>query len=244
MENMELPKTALVVVAHPDDAEFGFGGTLAKWARDGWDIVLVVCTDASGGGPDDHRDVTPAARNAITVIRKAEQRAAARVLGLKEVIFLDQPDGLLTPSIELRRMIVRLIRRFKPTRLLCQSPDRAWKPNYAIGRHHPDHLAAGAATITAMYPSAQNGWDFPELLQEGLFPHKVRELYVVGAPEMGHYEDISDTLDIKINALREHASQLAANFDGIEARVRQWSAENGKNHNVAAAELFSKSENG
>ena len=243
-ENTELPRTALVVVAHPDDAEFGCGGTLAKWARDGWQITLVVCTDASGGGADDARDISSVARHAITITRKAEQGASARVLGLHEVIFLDQPDGLLAPTIDLRRMLVRLIRRYKPTRLICQSPDRNWKPNYAIGRHHPDHLAVGAATIAAMYPSAQNGWDFPELLSEGLLPHKVRELYVMGAPEMNHFEDISDTLEIKIEALRAHASQLAAHFEGVEKRIREWSGDNGRLHNVAAAEVFHRAENG
>jgi LmbE family N-acetylglucosaminyl deacetylase len=242
-ETTELPKTAMVIVAHPDDAEFGCGGTIAKWAREGWDIYLVICTDASGGGADDAQDVSPVARHAINITRKAEQLASAKILGLRDVIFLDQPDGLLTASIDLRRMLVRLMRRYKPTRLLCQSPDRTWKPIYAIGRHHPDHLAAGTATIAAMYPASQNGWDFPEMLQEGLRPHKIRELYVMGAPEMNHFEDITDTLDIKISALRAHASQLAANFEGVENRVREWATNNGKTYEVGAAELFHRTEN-
>lgn len=241
--NTDLPKIAMVVVAHPDDAEFGCAGTMAKWAREGWDIHLIVCTDASGGGADDFEDISDVARHHITVTRKAEQRAAAKILGLREVIFLDQPDGLLAPTPELRRMLVRHMRRIKPTRLLCQSPDRTWKPVYAIGRHHPDHLAAGAATIAAMYPASQNGWDFPELLREGLRPHKVRELYVMGAPEMNHFEDITATIDIKIEALRAHASQLAAHFDAVEKRIREWSANNGKAYDVAAAEVFHRTEN-
>jgi LmbE family N-acetylglucosaminyl deacetylase len=237
------PKTALVVVAHPDDAEFGCGGTLAKWVRAGWEVTLVVCTDASGGGSDDARDISLAARYAITQTRKAEQRAAAQVLGLHEVIFLDQPDGLLLPSIELRRMLVRLMRRYKPTRLVCQSPDRTWKPAYPIGRHHPDHLAAGTATIAAMYPAAQNPWDFPELLAEGLKPHKVHELYVMGAPELNHCEDIVATWDTKVAALREHRSQLEARFDDIVERIRGWAEDNGRMHGVALAELFNRTEN-
>jgi len=244
MENKnELPKTAMVVVAHPDDAEFGCSGTLAKWAKDGWEITLVICTDASGGGADDAEDVSPVARHAINVTRKEEQRNAAKIIGIKNLIFLDQPDGLLMHTIELRKMLVRLMRRYRPTRLLCQSPDRTWKPVYAIGRHHPDHLAAGAATIAAMYPASQNAWDFPELLREGLTPHKVRELYVMGAPEINHFEDITDTLDAKIEALRAHASQLAANFDGVEKRIREWAGKNGEEYKVAAAEVFHRTEN-
>lgn len=239
-----LPITAaMAVVAHPDDAEFGCAGTLALWAREGWAVYLVVCTDASGGGEDHATDVGIDARRVITQQRKAEQRAAAQVLGLREVIFLDYPDGLLESTLELRRDIVRLIRRFKPARLVCQSPERTWKPNYAIGRHHPDHLAAGDATIAAMYPAAQNAWDFPELLSEGLLPHKVRELYVMGAPEVNHAIDISSTLDTKLAALRVHDSQVGARFDDVEKRLREWAATNGQLHGFIAAEVFHRAEN-
>jgi LmbE family N-acetylglucosaminyl deacetylase len=240
--NIKTP-VAMVVVAHPDDAEFGCGGSIAKWARDGWDVYLVVCTDASGGGADDAGVVGQAARRAITETRKAEQLASAKVLGIREVVFLDQPDGLLQPTIDLRRMLVRLIRAFKPDRLVCQSPERSWRPVYAVARHHPDHLAAGAAAIAAMYPAAQNAWDFPELLSEGLKPHKVSELYVMGAPEINHAVDISRTFDIKIEALRAHASQLAPHFEGIAARMREWAAVNGARHGLAAAEVFHRTEN-
>jgi LmbE family N-acetylglucosaminyl deacetylase len=244
-EKSEINKkpVALVVVAHPDDAEFGCGGSIARWARDGWDVNLVVCTDASGGGADDAEVVGQEARRAITNTRKAEQLAAAKILGLRDVVFLDQLDGLLAPTIDLRRMLVRLMRTYKPNRLVCQSPDRTWKPIYAIGRHHPDHLAAGAATIAAMYPASQNAWDFPELLSEGLKPHKISELYVMGAPEVNHAVDIAETFDIKINALREHRSQLAAFFPQIEARMREWSALSGAPRGLAAAEVFHRTEN-
>src|SRR5689334_5636760 len=177
MSEQELPRVAMVIVAHPDDAEFGCAGSVAAWAREGWDIYYVICTDASGGGPDEATDVGPEARRQITTTRKAEQREAARILGLRDVIFLDRPDGTLEPTLDLRRDLVRLMRRYRPTRVLCQSPERTWTPSYPIGRHHPDHLAAGGATIAAIYPACQNPWDFPELLAEGLQPHKVRELY-------------------------------------------------------------------
>ena len=243
-EQNELPKTALVIVAHPDDAEFGCGGTIALWAREGWDVHLVISTDASGGGADDAVDVGSTARQAITNLRKSEQRAAAKILGVREVVFLDGPDGLITPSVDLRRDLVRLMRRYKPTRLLCQSPERTWKPSYPIGRHHPDHLATGAAAIAAMYPASQNAWDFPELLREGLLPHKVRELYVMGAPETNHPIDVSSVFEVKLAALRAHDSQLGARFPEVEKRIRQWGSDNGKPHGFAYAEVFNRSENG
>jgi LmbE family N-acetylglucosaminyl deacetylase len=166
------------------------------------------------------------------------------VLGLRGVFFLDYPDGVLTPSIDLRRDLVRLIRTVRPTRLLCQSPERTWKPTYSVPRHHPDHLAAGAAAMAAMYPAAQNPWDFPELLAAGLEPHKVRELYVMSAPEVNHAVDIAETLDVKIEALRAHYSQLSADFERVEQRVREWAATNGQAHDLPAAEVFHRAENG
>jgi LmbE family N-acetylglucosaminyl deacetylase len=237
-------RVAMVVMAHPDDAEFGCAGTIASWVREGWDVYYVVCTDASGGGPDDATDVGSAARHVITETRKAEQRAAGAVLGLKDILFLDYPDGLLEPTIALRRELVRLYRTYKPTRLVCQSPERAWKPQYAIGRHHPDHLAAGSAAISALYPASQNGWDFPELLAEGLKPHKIRELFVMGAPEVNHAVDISATLDVKLAALRAHDSQVGARFDEMVPRLREWAAKNGETYGFAAAEVFHRTENG
>src|SRR4051812_15612517 len=122
MSDQEPQRVALVVVAHPDDAEFGCAGTIAAWVREGWETYLVVCTDASGGGPDEAVDVGPQARRGITETRKAEQRAAGEVLGLRDVIFLDYVDGLLTPSLELRRDLVRLLRHYRPARVICQSP--------------------------------------------------------------------------------------------------------------------------
>lgn len=244
MSEQELPRIAMVIVAHPDDAEFGCAGSVAAWARAGWEVYFVICTDASGGGADEATDVGPAARKHITDTRKAEQRAAASILGVKEVIFLDQPDGILQPTIELRRDLVRLMRRYRPTRVLCQSPERTWKPAYPIGRHHPDHLAAGQATMAAIYPACQNPWDFPELLDEGLAPHKVRELYVMGAPELNHAVDISATLDVKLAALAAHVSQLGPRMRELEPRLREWAAETGKAYDMAAAEVFHRTENG
>jgi LmbE family N-acetylglucosaminyl deacetylase len=237
-------QAAMVIVAHPDDAEFGCAGTMALWARQGWDVYLVICTDAAGGGPDDATDVGLEARRRITETRKAEQRAAAEVLGLREVIFLDQPDGLLQPTIELRRELVRLLRRYRPTRLICQSPERSWKPFMAIGRYHPDHLAAGQATLAALYPASQNPWDFPELLDEGLLPHKVHEVLIMGAPEMNHAVDITPVMDVKLAALRVHDSQVGARMAELEPLLRQRFGEAGAPHGMTYAEVFHRTENG
>ncbi len=237
-------RSALVVVAHPDDAEFGCGGTLAAWAAEGWGITLVICTDGGSGGPDDAVDVSPAARRRITEIRKAEQLAAAQILGLKEVVFLDYPDGMLQPSLELRRDIVRQIRRARASRVVCQSPDRVWTPQYSIPRFHPDHLAAASATLAAVYPAAQNPWDFPELLAEGFPPHRVREIYITGAPVLNFAVDISATIEQKLAALRCHVSQLGVDQTEIAQWVRQWAAERGQEFGLPLAEAFHRVENG
>lgn len=239
----ELRKVAMVVVAHPDDAEFGSAGTLAKWAQDGWDVYQVIVTDAASGGPDEATDVSPAARRKVTETRKREQRDAAQVLGVKDVIFLDYPDGETQPTLELRRDIVRLLRSYRPSRVICPSPDRTWTPSYAIGRYHPDHLAVGQAAIAAVYPASQNPWDFPDLMAEGLLPHKVSEVYVVGAPVQNYVSDITDTLDLKIEALRAHRSQLAGHFEQVEQWIREGAAKNGGEHGIGAAELFHLSKN-
>jgi len=244
MSDQEQQRVAMVIMAHPDDAEFGCAGTVATWAREGWDVYYVIITDASGGGPDEATDVGPAARSAITATRKAEQRAAAAVLGLRDVIFLDKPDGLLEPTLELRRDLVRLMRRYRPTRVVCQSPERSWRPAMAIGRYHPDHMAAGVATLAAIYPACQNPWDFPELLDEGLPPHKVREIYIMGAPEQNYASDVSATFDLKIAALAAHASQVGPRMAELEPRLRQWATELGAQYGFTYAEIFHKTENG
>lgn len=236
-------KTALVVVAHPDDAEFGCGGTIAAWAAEGWEVTLVVCTDGGSGGPDHAEDVGPEARRRVNATRKAEQRAAAEHLGLAEVVFLDLRDGELEPNIALRREIVRQIRRTKAYRVVCQSPDRTWAPSYAIGRYHPDHLAAGTATVAAVYPAAQNSWDFPELLAEGLQPSRVRELYIMGAPTQNHAVDVSASFEQKLAALRCHVSQLGEDQTELARRLREWAKERGEPFGMEAAETFHKVDN-
>ena len=242
MSEQEQNKVALVIIAHPDDAEFGCAGTVALWAREGWDVYYVLCTDGAGGGPDEATDVGIEAQREMIRTRKIEQKAAGEVLGIKGVDFLDYPDGQLQPTIELRRDLVRALRRYRPTRVICQSPERTWTPNLMIRRYHPDHLAAGEATIEAIYPASQNPWAFPELMEEGLRPHKVSEIYIMGAPVVNYAVDISSTMEQKLAALRAHASQIGS-FSGMEERVRKISSELGARHGVAYAEEFHRVEN-
>src|SRR5215469_13033890 len=237
-------KVAMVIMAHPDDAEFSCAGTVAKWVREGWEVYYVVCTEAGSGGPDEATDVGPEARRKVTETRRAEQRAAGQVLGLKDVIFLDYRDGELQPTLEFRRDIVRLLRTYKPYRVICQSPERSWSPQMYIGRYHPDHLACGEGVISALYPASQNPWDFPELLADGLLPHKVKELYVVGAPVTNFWVDISDVMDLKIDALKAHRSQFSGDrFEGLEQRIRERSGAVGQKYGVAYAEEHHRAEN-
>lgn len=234
---------AMVIVAHPDDAEFGCAGTVAAWAREGWDIYYVVCTDASAGGPDDDSDVGHEARKLVSETRKSEQRAAAEILGVRDVIFLDYPDGTLEPTMDLRRDLVRCIRQYRPERVICPSPDRVWTPSYRIPVYHPDHLAVGQATLAAIYPAAQNPWDFPNLLTEGLLPTKVAEIYVMSAPGPNFGVDITSTLELKLAALQAHTSQLAASFPEVEEMMRGLATAVGEKYGVTFAEEFSRIEN-
>jgi len=243
-QEIQQNKTAMVIVAHPDDAEFAVAGSVATWVRDGWVVYYVICTDATGGGPDDATDVSPSAKRIISDTRKSEQRAAGEVLGLKDVFFLDYPDGQLQPSIELRRDLVRLLRTYRPSRVFCQSPERTWTPTLTLGRYHSDHLAAGQATLAAIYPMSQNPWDFPELFEGGLLPHKISEVYIAGAPNINHYVDISDVMEQKIAALLCHASQFIGRIEEVEKMVRKRFAEIGTKYGVAFAEEFHRTENG
>lgn len=211
---------ALVVTAHPDDVDFGAAGTIAAWTRTGITVSYCVITDGDAGGFD------PAVpRDRIGGIRQAEQRAAAAVLGVRELTFLGYPDGRLTLSIELRRDISRVIRQVRPQRVLLQSPERNW---LRIGASHPDHLAAGEAALCAVYPDARNPFAHPELLAaEGLAAYAVPEVWVMAGPDPTHFVDVTDTYDRKVAALREHASQMegVADLDGL---LRSWLTRNAR----------------
>ncbi|MGH3488031.1 MAG: PIG-L deacetylase family protein [Actinopolymorphaceae bacterium] len=207
----------LVVVAHPDDVDFGAAGTVAHWTDAGHEVVYCVCTDGQSGGFD--LDIPRAEMGAI---RRAEQEAAAAAVGVTDLRFLGLVDGELEAGQELVRSLTRVIREVRPERVLSPSPERDW---VILPRSHPDHLAAGEAAIRAVYPAAQNPFAFPELANAGLAPWTVREVWLSGHPESNHVVDVTDTVDRKIAALLAHKSQHPEP-DSLEARVRGWLAAN------------------
>ncbi|MHB1576654.1 MAG: PIG-L deacetylase family protein [Candidatus Dormibacteria bacterium] len=229
MSELDLEKVerALVIVAHPDDAEFGSAGTVAAWTARGIRVDYVICTDGAQGSKD---PTVPASE--LKGIREKEQREAAAVLGVSEVTFLGHPDGSLVPDLTLRRDLTREIRRSRPDVVICQNAVRHYGN---LGGNHPDHLAAGQAAIEAIYPFARNPYAFPELLQDGLEPHVVSEVLVTGTPDPDYFVDISTTLDRKLTALRCHRSQHSQDpAERVTARLR----EQGQAHGLEYAESF------
>lgn len=212
----ESARTILVISAHPDDADFVIGGTVAAWTRAGREVTYVCCTDGDKGGHDPN---LPPAKLAET--RQREQREAARRLGVRDVIFLGYEDGVLEPTLALRRDLVRVIRQLRPEAVVCQDPSRRWSgPQYI---NHPDHIAAGEASLAAVYPAAEMRWTFPELLAEGWEPHTVLDVYLFGTGEPDYWVDITDSIDTKIDALQAHESQVGG-FP-VDELIRRWSRE-------------------
>jgi LmbE family N-acetylglucosaminyl deacetylase len=206
----------LVVVAHPDDCDFGAGGTIAGWVDAGLSVTILLCTRGEQGGFDD------TSREQMPVIREREQIAASAVLGVKDVRFLQgHRDGWLEPSWELQRQIVEVIRDVQPQRVLIQSPERWY---YRIQASHPDHLAAGEAAIRAVYPAAENPFAWPELIEQGLEPWHVNEVWIMAHPDMTHVVDITETFGRKVAALKAHASQTGHQTDQLEGFLSQWSS--------------------
>jgi LmbE family N-acetylglucosaminyl deacetylase len=190
----------LSITAHPDDVDFAAAGTVARWTEAGIEVVYCVVTDGDAGGFDESfpRDEMPA-------LRRAEQLAAAKCVGVHDVRFLGYPDGRVEATLELRRDLARVIRQVRPDRVVCPSPER----NYVrIGIGHPDHRAVGSAALDAVYPDARNPFAFPELRAEGLAAWTVREIWIPGGTP-NHYVDVTDTFPRKIAALRAHESQTA-----------------------------------
>ena len=226
------PKRAMSIHAHPDDQEFTVGGTLAKWARAGCEIVTVCIT--SGGAGSNKYTPPEMTREALVAIREEEQRDAGRILGVKETIYLGYEDGMLEPSIPLRRELTRLIRRHRPEAVLTGDPTvRYYGTTYM---NHPDHRAAADVALDAVFPSAGTRLIFPELLAEGLEPHEVRQVYIHGAERPDTYVDIAETLDVKVAALRAHKSQMGE-WDPSEM-ITQWAAEQGRRRKLKAAESY------
>jgi LmbE family N-acetylglucosaminyl deacetylase len=203
----------LVVSAHPDDVDFGVAGSVASWTAAGIDVSYCIVTDGDAGGSD-----LELPRDEMAKIRRVEQTNAAATVGVSDLHFLGYPDGRLQPTMELRRDLSRVIRVVRPDRVVCQSPERIWERVYAS---HPDHLAAGEASVCAVYPDARNPFAHPELLAEGLEPWTVPQLWLMAHPSVDVYVDTTDTIDKKVAALSCHVSQIP-DPDGLDQRMRDW----------------------
>ena len=226
------PACVLSIHAHPDDQEFTVGGTLAGWARAGSRIVTVCIT--SGGAGSNHATPSDMTRARLAALREDEQRRACQVLGVAETIFLRYEDGMLEPTMALRRELTRLVRRHRPDAAVCGDPTvRFYGKSYL---NHPDHRAAADAALDAVFPSAETRLIFPELLDEGLEPHHVSRIFVHGAERPDTFVDISATLPVKLAALREHKSQMG-DWDPA-GMLAAWAREQGKPRGLDAAEAY------
>lgn len=218
----------LVIAAHPDDIEFGAAGSIARWIDEGATVTYCLVTDGSAGSNEPGIDLTK-----LVLQRREEQLAAAATLGVQDVRFMGYADGVLQPTLELRRDLTRVIREIRPYRVVCQDPTTIFVGDGYI--NHPDHRAAGEAAIYAIFPSAETRPTFPELLAEGYEPHHVTELYLNLTLQPNLKIDITETMERKIAALLCHKSQV-----GPEAVtwIRERTAEIGADVGYAFAEAF------
>jgi LmbE family N-acetylglucosaminyl deacetylase len=215
----------MVVVAHPDDAEFSSAGTIARFAKEGKHVVFVLCT--SGDKGTSRRDISS---TDLAATREAEQLEASRRLGVAETVFLRLGDGELAPDLNFRERVVREIRRHRPDIVITHDPFRP----YAL---HPDHRAVGITTVDSVYPTARDPLYFPQHLQEGLEPHKVAELWLYGAEVPDRYIDISATVADKVHSLKAHVSQVGT-AETLEERMRERAREVGAQGGTELAEAF------
>ncbi len=229
MSNIYVPESAMAIHAHPDDIEFSCAGTIARWIKAGTKVTYVLCT--SGDVGIDEPGMT---REKATEIREAESLEAARITGVNQVVFLREPDGLLTPTLDLRKKLVREIRKYKPEVIVTGDPTIVWSGSDYI--NHPDHRAAAMAALDATFPAAGQPNLFEELAQEGLTAHKVRKVYAGVWEKADVYVNIEDTIDIKIAALRANKSQLK-DWDP-EAMIKEWASDTAKGKEMQYAEGF------
>jgi LmbE family N-acetylglucosaminyl deacetylase len=229
-ELIEPLERVLVVVSHPDDAEFGAGPTIALLAARGARVDYVVTTDGAKGTED------PAVKpEELSTTRRAEQRAAADLLGVTDIVHLDYPDGYLQPTLELRRDITRLIRRFRPDLVITQNPQRRLDHNPFIG--HPDHLATGEATLASVYPAARDHLNFPELwTDEHLEPWKVRQVLLTGVEEPNLWLDVGETFETGLAAILAHTSQVDP--AEVSERMRERARLTGEPQGIGMAQAF------
>jgi LmbE family N-acetylglucosaminyl deacetylase len=229
-ELIEPLERVLAVVSHPDDAEFLAGSTIALLTAAGARVDYVVTTDGARGTEDP--GVTP---EHLSATRRAEQRAAADILGVTDIVHLDYPDGYLQPTLDLRRDITRQIRRFRPDLVITQNPQRRLDFNPYIG--HPDHLATGEATLAAVYPAARDHLNFPELwTDEHLEPWKVRQVLVSGVEEPNLWLDVSETFETGLAAILAHTSQVDP--DDVSERTRERARLVGEPQGIGLAQAF------
>ncbi len=224
-----LPESAMAIVAHPDDVEFSCAGTLARWARAGARISLVLCTSGDVGIA--REDIT---RQEVAALREAEAQAAAGIIGAAEINFLREPDGMVQATLDLRRKLVREIRRFRPEVVITGDPTVVWVGNSYI--NHPDHRAVALAAVDAIFPAAGQPHLFAELAHEGLMAHKVRKVYVTNWRDGDTWEAIDDTIDVKVAALQAHKSQMGS--WNVEKNIKEWAAERAKDHGMQYAEIY------
>ncbi len=218
----------LIIAAHPDDVEIGVGGAIALWVQGGAQVSYAIVTDGAAGNNEPGTDLV-----ALAAQRQEEQRAAAALLGVDGIHFMGYADGTLEPGLALRRDLTRLIRQLKPDRVVCQDPTTVFVGDGYV--NHPDHRAAGEAATYAVFPSAVSRPIFPELLEEGLEPHQVRELYLNLTLQPDVFVDITGVMDRKVEALLCHRSQLG---EDAAKWMRERNAETGKQIGCAYAEAF------
>ncbi len=224
------PARFMVIVAHPDDADFGPAAAASMWIDSGSVGRLICCTSGDQGGEDAALDPLE-----LAVTREAEQRRAADIVGYDDVRFLHQPDGALANELPLRELLVREIREFRPDAVLTHDPEVLFY--HGGGINHADHRAAGISAVDAVYPAARNPMAFPNLARMGFAPHKVRRLYLFWPAAPTAWIDVGATLDRKIEALRCHSSQLTVDA-ALEQRLRAWAAEDGVRIGASAAEAY------
>ena len=220
MPEAEEPKRALVIAAHPDDPDVGAGGTVALWARDGWEIYYLVCTNGAKGSSDPNADPT-----ALVQARQGEQRQAAKTLGVRDVFFLDHEDGELIADRVLLGEVTRYIRTLRPYTIFTHSTELIVGNR---GINHTDHRATGQTAIDAVYPTARDPLNFPEHLQEGLQPHKVKQVYIWTSNQPTVSIDITDVVELKVQALMRHESQFGGREDFTRRMLERWQGENGR----------------
>jgi LmbE family N-acetylglucosaminyl deacetylase len=222
----------LCISAHPDDNEFVIGGSVARWTRAGRDVAFCLVT-TGGAGVNEH---TPSNEGLIP-IREREQRAAAKILGVKELMLLGYVDGTLVPTLGMRRDLTRVIRRWRPDVVVCSDPTVRWYGNEYL--NHPDHRAVADVALDAVFPSSETSAIFPELLAEGLPPHKVKQVLLSGSLEPDVFVDISRTLAVKCRALKAHRSQVGKG-EWVDQLLQAWALRDGKRGGLRHAEAFKR----